>query len=578
MAAMDPSADGIKFAEFDLTLTDRDLDDFLSFMEHQTTGEYADSMPQLPDVAMDFLNSASHLQLQPHSGSPSRSEGSDSAGMGTSGAAGTVSNSARRQAFAASDGSLTSAAMSSPAHEPPGAGSSGNTPQQQVKQRQSPAASPTDISSQQMQQQPLPVLPQPLPIKREQVSTMLAAQMQQQQVQFPAVSSLPAVLAVSAGSAAAAGSTTLAGTLTGAPDSTTMMASCPTTMDMGQQGFGVQPMQWHSSSAVAALAASAAPAQQQPIQTQPMPQLLFMQGSGIPAMPAQLQQLQQQASQQLSSLLQPAAPPMNQQVAAFAGLASPTGDPSCSTGMERQASGSGSGASRAGAGASRQLQQLQAQAAQQRVSYSDANGGKPQISHSTVEKQRRDRLNSLIDELSDMVPPADPKYGSDTNSVRRPKHVVLADTINLLKAMQTKLQIEEAEICTLKQHAAAVGAIAAQHQVGHAAVPEAADAMMQAAAVASPEHMGYGDACGMPVELPTAPEAGANATGVLVEQGIGCLYVKVNCKDRKGLLSDVVSALKAFPVVICTAAITTTKDGNVHDVFEVGAGWQALLI
>jgi hypothetical protein len=44
--------------------------------------------------------------------------------------------------------------------------------------------------------------------------------------------------------------------------------------------------------------------------------------------------------------------------------------------------------------------------------------------------------------------------------------VILADTINLLKAMQTKLQIEEAEICTLKQQAAAVGAIAAQHQVG----------------------------------------------------------------------------------------------------------------
>jgi hypothetical protein len=51
-------------------------------------------------------------------------------------------------------------------------------------------------------------------------------------------------------------------------------------------------------------------------------------------------------------------------------------------------------------------------------------------------------------------------------SLLPPQHVILADTINLLKAMQTKLQIEEAEICTLKQQAAAVGAIAAQHQVG----------------------------------------------------------------------------------------------------------------
>lgn len=46
----------------------------------------------------------------------------------------------------------------------------------------------------------------------------------------------------------------------------------------------------------------------------------------------------------------------------------------------------------------------------------------------------------------------------------------------------------------------------------------------------------------------------------------------MNCKDRKGLLSDVVSALRAFPIVISTAAITTTKDGSVHDVFEVTAG------
>lgn len=557
MAALDPSTDGIKFADFDLTLTDRDLDDFLSFMERQTNGDYADAMPQLPDVAMDFPG----LQLQPHSGSPSRSEDSDSAG--TSGAAGTAPNSARLHALAPSDGSLTSAAMSSPARDQAGAGSSGTTPQQFKQQHLSAGSSHMDVSSQQLQQpQPLQLpqqlLPplQPVPIKGEKGSPLLGQQ-RQQQVQFTAVSSLPAVLAMSAGSAAASGNT-LAGTLLGRGDSTNLMASCPNTLDMGQQGF-LQPMQWHSSSAVAALTAPAGPTQQQQGQAQPLPQLLFVQGAGMPA-------LQQQPAQQLG-LMPPAGAGMNQQIAAFAGLASPTGDPSCSTAMERQASGSGSGNSRA----SRQLQQLQLQPHQPRVSH-DANGGKPQISHSTVEKQRRDRLNSLIDDLSDMVPPADPKYGCDTNSVRRPKHVVLADTINLLKAMQTKLQIEEAEICTLKQHAAAVGAIAASHQAGHAAVPEAADAMMQAAAAGctSPEHMGYGDAGGgMPVELPTAPESGANSTGVLVEQGIGCLYVKVNCKDRKGLLSDVVSALKAFPVVICTAAITTTKDGKVHDVFEV---------
>jgi hypothetical protein len=572
MAALDPSTDGMKFADFDLTLTDRDLDDFLSFMERQTNGDYADAMPQLPDVAMDFPG----LQLQPHSGSPSRSEDSESAGA--SGAAGTAPNSARLQALAPSHSSLTSAAMSSPALDQAGAGSSGTTPQQLKQQQLSAGSSPMDAGSQQLLQQPvqlpqqsLPPLQQPVPIKGERCSPLLGQQRQQQQVQFPAVSSLPAVLAMSAGSAAASGNT-LAGTLLAPGDNNhTLTASCPHTLDMGQQGF-LQPMQWHSS-AVTALAAPAGPTQQQQGHSQPLPQLVFVQGAGVPALQ------QQQPAQQLS-LMAPAGAGMNQQVAAFAGLASPTGDPSCSTAMERQASGSGSGNSRA----SRQLQQLQLQQHQPRVSL-DGNGGKPQISHSTVEKQRRDRLNSLIDELSDMVPPADPKYGCDTNSVRRPKHVVLADTINLLKAMQTKLQIEEAEICTLKQHAAAVGAIAASHQAGHAAVPEAADAMMQAAAAgcASPEPMGCGEPCGgMPVELPTAPESGANSTGVLVEHGIGCLYVKVNCKDRKGLLSDVVSALKAFPVVISTAAITTTKDGKVHDVFEVSphsdlvaAAWRA---
>eukprot|EP00878_Enallax_costatus_P012540 GHUV01013098.1.p1 GENE.GHUV01013098.1~~GHUV01013098.1.p1 ORF type:complete len:481 (+),score=152.21 GHUV01013098.1:1302-2744(+) len=183
-----------------------------------------------------------------------------------------------------------------------------------------------------------------------------------------------------------------------------------------------------------------------------------------------------------------------------------------------------------------------------------------QVSHSTVEKQRRDRLNSLIDELSDIVPPADPKYGNDSSSVRRPKHVVLSDTINLLKAMQAKLQLEEAEICTLKQQAAAVVAMAASQQ--HQQLPTVNNA---AGGVSGG---GVAQTSSEMAVLPAAPESCAS-TGVLVEQGVNCLFVKVNCKDRKGLLADVVSALKAFPIVISTAAITTTKEGTVHDVFEV---------
>jgi hypothetical protein len=264
-------------------------------------------------------------------------------------------------------------------------------------------------------------------------------------------------------------------------------------------------------------------------QQQTLPQVLFIQAP--PAAAARTQQQQQQ--QQLAATLSRASSLREQQQRsiAHAGISKPS--------LNRTASLADGGGS-------------------------SSSGGKGQVSHSTVEKQRRDRLNSLIDELSDIVPPADPKYGNDASSVRRPKHVVLSDTINLLKAMQAKLQIEEAEICTLKQQAAAVTAIAAashQQQQGLAAA---------ACANGSPLSPAGSDGCDTGVAaLPLAPEGGVPSSGVLVEQGVNCLFVKVNCRDRKGLLSDVVSALRAFPVVICTAAITTTKDGTVHDVFEV---------
>ena len=45
--------------------------------------------------------------------------------------------------------------------------------------------------------------------------------------------------------------------------------------------------------------------------------------------------------------------------------------------------------------------------------------------------------------------------------------------------------------------------------------------------------------------------------------------MQISCKDRHGLLADLVRALKAVPVEIVTAAITTTREGGVYDVFQV---------
>lgn len=71
----------------------------------------------------------------------------------------------------------------------------------------------------------------------------------------------------------------------------------------------------------------------------------------------------------------------------------------------------------------------------------------PKQPHSQVEKQRRDRINSLIDELRELVPPQGseaaatmPQEGAASEG-RRPKHVVLADTIRLIKDLQ--LQVAE---------------------------------------------------------------------------------------------------------------------------------------
>lgn len=73
------------------------------------------------------------------------------------------------------------------------------------------------------------------------------------------------------------------------------------------------------------------------------------------------------------------------------------------------------------------------------------------------------------------------------------------------------------------------------------------------------------------VDLPEAPRNVPQAVGVIVEEGQHCYYVKVNCKDRKGLLSDITNAMQELSLEITRAAITTSHEGSVYDVFEIQA-------
>ncbi|GLI71514.1 hypothetical protein VaNZ11_016738 [Volvox africanus] len=207
------------------------------------------------------------------------------------------------------------------------------------------------------------------------------------------------------------------------------------------------------------------------------------------------------------------------------------------------------------------------------VNQSLAMEPKGQISHSTVEKQRRDRINSLIDELRELVPPqtrSNNGAAGEGLEARRPKHVVLADTIQLLKHLQQKLQVT-----TLEQHAyyntngmksqdddtanseGKSKGSSSQDDIDMSGAPQ----MPHVASLAQPR------ATHNPL-LPQIPCQMTQNAGVTVERGPDCYYVQVKCRDRKGLLSDIINALRQLPLEIRTAAVTTTN-GTVRDVFEV---------
>mmetsp|Transcript_15304 Transcript_15304/g.33131 ORF Transcript_15304/g.33131 Transcript_15304/m.33131 type:complete len:426 (-) Transcript_15304:2512-3789(-) len=196
---------------------------------------------------------------------------------------------------------------------------------------------------------------------------------------------------------------------------------------------------------------------------------------------------------------------------------------------------------------------------------------KPQISHSTVEKQRRDRINSLIDELRELVPPQKPNAlvlpGAkiDSAEARRPKHVVLADTISLLKQWKDKLLLDHQGSCDLDRQ---LIMCQQQQQVGPL-VKEEPTASGSKGSVSNLDDVDMKDDGAVAPMIPHIPMQHTQNAGVTVEKGKDCIFVQVKCRDRRGLLSDIINALKLLPVEIRTAAVTTNGNGMVRDVFEI---------
>lgn len=92
----------------------------------------------------------------------------------------------------------------------------------------------------------------------------------------------------------------------------------------------------------------------------------------------------------------------------------------------------------------------------------------------------------LLLQLRDLVPPSASVKGPDGADAKRPKHVVLSDTIALLRHLKEKVQQDELErqrLQLVQQQMVAVGMVSAEAMVapGHQHAQQVAASMMQQA-------------------------------------------------------------------------------------------------
>jgi hypothetical protein len=176
------------------------------------------------------------------------------------------------------------------------------------------------------------------------------------------------------------------------------------------------------------------------------------------------------------------------------------------------------------------------------------------VSHGASEKQRRDRINAMIDELRALVPAGG--EGQDTAQAgdrRRSKYAVLQDTINLLRRLKITVESQRIQISS--------------------SCCDINSTREKKCAAAQPEHHQRDHA------LPPCDGAALDNNSTInlsVDMRNDICYVKFHALDRRGLLKELMSALHELPMDISRANISTKVDIEgriwVTDIFELKIG------
>jgi len=214
------------------------------------------------------------------------------------------------------------------------------------------------------------------------------------------------------------------------------------------------------------------------------------------------------------------------------------------------------------------------------------------VSHGASEKQRRDRINSMIDQLRVLVPPKGAAQSASTVSSadqaiiegKRSKYVVLAETIQLISVQQRQLAEKDAELARLREWKRAHEAEGGGNHHPEVSSLEQEMLKTQMLQIKSPTSSDNRDKTSGSNKMDDseeesnfspsnsdrkASEGSSPASGVVVDMGTSHCYIKVWMVDRRGLLSDILNALQPLPLEVKRAAITTSPDGVVTDIFDV---------